>query len=87
MELQNMTALSLAGYIRQKKVSTEETVKAVFDRIYKKEKEISAYLDLYEEEAYKRAEEVQKGIDSARFHPNKQQINGKTLYNSLTEIK
>lgn len=67
MELQNMTALSLAGHIRQKKVSTEETVKAVFDRIYKKEKEISAYLDLYEEEAYKRAEEVQKGIESGKY--------------------
>ena len=67
MELQKMTALSLAGYIRQKKVSTEETVKAVFDRIYKKEKEISAYLDLYEEEAYKRAEEVQKGIESGKY--------------------
>lgn len=67
MELQKMTALSLAGCIRQKKVSTVEAVKAVFDTIHKKEKEISAYLDLYEEDSLKRARDVQEGIENGKY--------------------
>lgn len=62
MELKEMTALALAQNIKEKKVSAAEGVKAVFDEIEKKENKIHAYLDLYEEEAYRRAREVQRGI-------------------------
>lgn len=62
MELEAMTALELSSNMKKKKVGVQEAVKAVFDRIHKKEAGIHAYLELYEEEAKKRAEEVQRGI-------------------------
>lgn len=62
MELSQMTALELSRNIRERKISVSDGVESVFAQIRKKEKKIHAYLDLFEEDAYKRAEQVQKGI-------------------------
>ena len=56
MELSQMTALELSRNIRGKKICVSDSVESVFHQIRKKEKKIHAYLDLYEEDAYKRAD-------------------------------
>ena len=67
MELSQMTALELSRNIRGKKICVSDSVESVFHQIRKKEKKIHAYLDLYEEDAYKRAEQVQKGIEQGIY--------------------
>ena len=62
-----MTALELSRNIRGKKICVSDSVESVFHQIRKKEKKIHAYLDLYEEDAYKRAEQVQKGIEQGIY--------------------
>ena len=41
--------------------------KNCFEQIEKQDSEVHAYLDTYKEEAYKRAEEVQKGIEDGTY--------------------
>ena len=60
MELEKLTALQLGEKIKQRQVSVLDGVKTVFEQIEKQDSEVHAYLDTYKEEAYKRAEEVQK---------------------------
>lgn len=67
MELDQMTALELSRNIRERKISVSDGVKSVFNQIGKKEDKIHAYLDLYEEDAYRRAEQVQKGIEEGIY--------------------
>ena len=67
MELETMTALELAKKIKQRQVSVLDGVKTVFEQIEKQDSEVHAYLDTYKEEAYKRAEEVQKGIEDGTY--------------------
>ena len=62
-----MTALELSRNIRGKKICVSDSVESVFHQIRKKENKIHAYLDLYEEDAYKRAEQVQKGIEQGIY--------------------
>lgn len=67
MELEKLTALQLGEKIKQRQVSVLDGVKTVFEQIEKQDSEIHAYLDTYKEEAYKRAEEVQKGIEDGTY--------------------
>ena len=67
MELDAKTALELAEQIKEKKLSVREGVDAVLEQIDKKEGRIHAYLDLWKEEAYARADEVQKGIEDGTY--------------------
>ena len=53
--------------IKQRQVSVLDGVKTVFEQIEKQDSEVHAYLDTYKEEAYKRAEEVQKGIEDGTY--------------------
>ena len=68
MELEKLTALQLGEKIKQRQVSVLDGVKTVFEQIEKQDSEVHAYLDTYKEEAYKRAEEVQKGIEDGICH-------------------
>lgn len=67
MELEKLTALQLGEKIKQRQVSVLDGVKTVFEQIEKQDSEVHAYLDIYKEEAYKRAEEVQKGIEDGTY--------------------
>ena len=67
MELEKLTALQLGEKIKQRQVSVLDGVKTVFAQIEKQDSEVHAYLDTYKEEAYKRAEEVQKGIEDGTY--------------------
>ena len=67
MELEKLTALQLGEKIKQRQVSVLDGVKTVFEQIEKQDSEVHAYLDTYKEEAYKRAEEVQKGIEEGTY--------------------
>ena len=67
MELEKLTALQLGEKIKQRQVSVLDGVKTVFEQIEKQDSEVHAYLDTYREEAYKRAEEVQKGIEDGTY--------------------
>ena len=67
MELEKLTALQLGEKIKQRQVSVLDGVKTVFEQIEKQDSEVHAYLDIYKEEAYKRTEEVQKGIEDGTY--------------------
>ena len=67
MELEKLTALQLGEKIKQRQVSVLDGVKTVFEQIEKQDSEVHAYLDTYKEEADKRAEEVQKGIEDGTY--------------------
>ena len=67
MELEKLTALQLGEKIKQRQVSVLDGVKTVFEQIEKQDSAVHAYLDTYKEEAYKRAEEVQKGIEDGTY--------------------
>ena len=67
MELEKLTALQLGEKIKQRQVSVLDGVKTVFAQIEKQDSEVHAYLDTYKEEAYKRAEKVQKGIENGTY--------------------
>ena len=62
IELEKLTALQLGEKIRQRQISVQDGVKAVFDKIEKSEGKVHAYLDLYKKEAYARARQVEKDI-------------------------
>lgn len=58
-----MTAVELGRKIKTKEISVREAVEAVFDRIKSVEGEYNCYVTLCEEQALKKAEEIQKKID------------------------
>ena len=59
--------MQLGDKIKQRQVSVLDGVKTVFEQIEKQDSEVHAYLDTYKEEAYKRAEEVQKDIEDGTY--------------------
>lgn len=61
------SALSLGEKIRRQEISVKEAVDAVYRKISESEPQIHAFLTLTEEYAYRRAEEVQKGIQEGRY--------------------
>ena len=63
MDIAKMTATELGRKIKAKEISVREAVEAVFDRIKSVEGEYNCYVTLCEEQALKKAEEVQKKID------------------------
>ncbi len=63
MDIAKMTAVELGRKIKAKEISVREAVEAVFDRIKSAEGEYNCYVTLCEEQALKKAEEIQKKID------------------------
>ena len=63
MDIAKMTAVELGRKIKAKEISVREAVEAVFDRIKAVEGEYNCYVTLCEEQALKKADEVQKKID------------------------
>ena len=63
MDIAKMTAVEVGRKIKAKEVSVREAVEAVFDRIKAVEGEYNCYVTLCEEQALKKADEVQKKID------------------------
>lgn len=63
MDIAKMTAVELGRKIKTKEISVREAVEAVFDRIKSVEGEYNCYVTLCEEQALKKAEEIQKKID------------------------
>lgn len=60
MDIAKMTAVELGRKIKTKEISVREAVEAVFDRIKSVEGEYNCYVTLCEEQALKKADEVQK---------------------------
>ena len=67
MELEKLTALQLRGKNKTASGQRPGWSKNCFEQIKKQDSEVHAYLDTYKEEAYKRAEEVQKGIEDGTY--------------------
>ena len=67
MELIQLTAAELSEKIRKKEISVLEAVKASLDQIRKMDTEIYTFVTVTEEYAYRRAEEVEKGIRDGRY--------------------
>ncbi len=63
MKLTHMTAVELGTAIREKKVTVEEAVQAVFDVIEEKEERLNCYVTLDREGAFRKAKEIQSRID------------------------
>lgn len=63
MDLSKMTALEIGEKIKAKEISSVEVTKEILENIKKTEKAVNAYTLVMEEEALKKAEEVQKKID------------------------
>lgn len=67
MDILDYTAVELSEKIKQKEVSVTEAVKSVFMQIDKSEPELNCYVTIDKEGALKRAEEVQKKIESGEL--------------------
>lgn len=67
MRLTSLTAVELGKKIKAKEVTASEAVEAVFTQIEKTEEKINSYITLNKEEAFKKAEEIQKKIDSGEL--------------------
>lgn len=67
MSLTSLTAVELGKKIKAKEVTVKEALEAVFAQIDKSEERINSYVNLYREEAFQRAEEVQKKIDAGEL--------------------
>lgn len=63
-----MTAVELGKKIRNKEVTVREAVEAAFSQIEKVEDKVNSYVNLYKEEAFKQADEVQKKIDAGELN-------------------
>jgi len=68
MTLTHMTAVELGKKIRNKEVTVREAVEAAFSQIEKVEDKVNSYVNLYKEEAFKQADEVQKKIDAGELN-------------------
>jgi aspartyl-tRNA(Asn)/glutamyl-tRNA(Gln) amidotransferase subunit A len=58
LELYEYTVHELSDKLLSGEVTSEEIVKSYFDRIKEKDKDVKAYISLMEEEAIKKAREV-----------------------------
>ncbi len=67
MDLMDLTAVELGSKIKEKEIKVSEAVKAAFDRIQAKDETYHCYVTLTEEQAYQRAEEVQKEIADGKL--------------------
>ena len=63
MELYNLTISEIAKKIKEKSVSIKEVLDSVYSRIDNVDKKIGAYITLTKENAYKKAEMLQKRLD------------------------
>ena len=55
LKLHELTAEETAQKIKNKEITTEESVKAIFERIHNFESKINAYVTIVEKEALKKA--------------------------------
>ncbi|XCP86420.1 Asp-tRNA(Asn)/Glu-tRNA(Gln) amidotransferase subunit GatA [Roseburia hominis] len=67
MDILSMTAVELGKKIRAKEITVREAVQACFDRTTEVEDQVNSFVTLEKEEAFRRAEAVQKGIEEGRF--------------------
>ncbi len=65
MRYETLTIDELHGLLVNRELSISELLDYVFANIEKQEETIHAFLDLYKEEAYKKAEELQKDMEKA----------------------
>lgn len=63
MELYNLSLSKIASMIRKKEVSIKDVLDSVYSRIECIDENLGAYITLCKEEAYKKAEELQKRLD------------------------
>lgn len=68
MELYNLTAHELSDMIKNKEISAVELTKAQLDRIEKVDQKVESYITVCHDEALKKAEEIQKKIDSGEIN-------------------
>jgi len=64
MDIKNMTASKISEKIRNKEISVEEVLVEVFSSIDKKEQRLNCYVSLQKEEAFRKAEIIQKKINN-----------------------
>ncbi|NLZ46704.1 MAG: Asp-tRNA(Asn)/Glu-tRNA(Gln) amidotransferase subunit GatA, partial [Clostridiales bacterium] len=64
MDLYNKNATELSKMLRDKKISSVELTKSVFNRIEDVDKKIGAYITLNKENALKKAEEIDTKLSS-----------------------
>ena len=64
MELYNLTISEIAKKIKEKSVSIKEVLDSVYSRIDNVDNKIGAYITLTKENAYKKAEMLQKRLDA-----------------------
>ena len=62
LKLHELTAEETAQKIKNKEITTEESVKAIFERIHNFESKINAYVTIVEKEALKKAKNIDKKI-------------------------
>ncbi len=67
MNITGLTALELGKRIKSGDIKVAEATRAVLDEIKKKDGEINAYITVIEDEALKRAEEVQAKINAGEL--------------------
>ncbi|MEG2080125.1 MAG: Asp-tRNA(Asn)/Glu-tRNA(Gln) amidotransferase subunit GatA [Oscillospiraceae bacterium] len=67
MDITAMTALEISSAIKEKKISVKEAVMSFFDAIDKVDEKYHCYNTVCKEEALKRADEVQIGIDNGKY--------------------
>jgi aspartyl-tRNA(Asn)/glutamyl-tRNA(Gln) amidotransferase subunit A len=65
-KLHELTARETTENIRNKKVTTEECVLAVFERIHKLEDKVNAFVTLVEKEALKKAKEIDRKVSEGK---------------------
>ena len=64
MNILDMTATELSKTIKNKEVTVREALDAYFEKIDKYDEKYHCYNTLCKDEAYKRADEVQEGVDN-----------------------
>ncbi len=68
MDIMSFTAVELGSKIKAKEITVKEAVEAVFSRIETVEKDVNAYVTVLDKEVVlRRAQEVQKGIDTGQL--------------------
>ncbi|MEG2396514.1 MAG: Asp-tRNA(Asn)/Glu-tRNA(Gln) amidotransferase subunit GatA [Oscillospiraceae bacterium] len=67
MDITAMTALEISSAIKEKKISVKDAVMSFFDAIDKVDEKYHCYNTVCKEEALKRADEVQIGIDNGKY--------------------
>ncbi len=66
MRYETLTLAQLHNLIIDKKLSIRELLDYSFSNIEKYEENINAFISLYKEESYKKADELQKGLDDSK---------------------